>query len=1211
MAFQLTDEQQTAVDNRGGGILVSAAAGSGKTRVLVERLLTRVVEEGLNIDRFLVITYTKAAAAELRGRIAQELSERLAQQPNNRHLRRQTTLVYRAQISTIHSFCGAMLRENGHKLNLDPDYRLCDEGESVVLMAQVLEEVMERQYEAITSDSDFSQLVDTLSAGRDDTKLQQIVLDVFGRIQSHPNPAEWLAEQTQLWTLEGVADVGDTPWGGYLLDYARREGEYHLARLGEGLALCDSDAILSLNYAESLSGMMAGIQALIAATAESWDATVSSFPIPVKRAGVKRGVENVTAAEQVKYIRTRAKDAVGQLQEWFAENSETTMRDLARVRPTVRGLMALVGEFSKAYAQEKNRRGVLDFSDLEHMAVKLLVGADGLPTPLSELWAQKYTEVMVDEYQDTNQVQNAIFTAISDGGKKLFMVGDVKQSIYRFRLADPTIFLRKYREFPSWDRAQDGESRSVVLSKNFRSRPEVLLGCNDLFRALMTREFGELDYTADQELVPGASFPDGAGYDVELNALNLQSIKTQEGEKTHKDLVEARWAAHRIATLLDESHQEYTARTANGEDCQPPLTASDVMILLRSPGSVLHHYIRALDELGVPWSAQGGGDFFGATEVGVALSILRVVDNPRQDVALVATLRSPVYGFTGDQLAQLGANRKSDLYDTVVVAAANGDAPCAEFLKDLDALRFGAGEQTCRQLIWHIYEKTNLLGLYGALDGGETRQANLLTLYSLAGQLESVGCRSLFQFIQRLDRLRETGKSIAVPQPGQDGGGVTIMSIHRSKGLEKPVVLVCGLSRQINRNDLRRPVLFHPSLGVGPKGLDTRRMVEYPTLARHVVALQMEREMMAEELRLLYVAMTRAREKLILSVTLADGGKTVDKLSKELALPLPPVLLAQQSNMGSWILLHALTRPDGLALHQLGNVAGAPTMTDATSHWDIRVTDGEKFMKSKSQQAQISSESLPDTQAQEEEKLYKFDWQYRYCSAVDTPSKMTPTGLKGDTKQKETAEDAVQMAQPAEESPWHASAFDRPRFMTEQKGLTATQRGTAIHLVMQYLPLHGDTSPTAVAQEVARLVSEGYLTPQQGAVAEPGRLAAFLDAPLGRQMAAAQRCEREFKFSLLLEASDYYPDVPKGDEIMLQGVLDCWFEDDSGITIVDYKSDRVTPETATVRGEEYRPQMEAYAMALGKILGRPVARCVLWFFSANCAIELTIGETKK
>ena len=1186
MPFPLTQEQRRAVEDRGGCALVSAAAGSGKTRVLVERLLDRVVREGLDIDRFLVITYTRAAAAELRGRIAQELSARLAQTPGDRHLRRQAALVYQAQISTVHAFCAALLRESGAALELDPDFRLCDEGEAAVLMAQALGRVMDRQYEELEPESDFAQLVDTMSAGRDDSRLMQIVLDVSGRIQSHPDPEGWLREQDRLWELKGVSDAGETPWGALLLEDARRQLRHCRARLEQALALCGRDEVLRANYAPSLSESLAGVErALLAA---GWDdARRALLAVDFPAAGRKRGGRDEQAARRVKELRGRAKKQLDKLSARFEDSSAQLLEDMALARPAVRGLTELVRQFQREYGQEKRRRGVLDFSDLEHLALGLLTGADGQPTPLARQWGDRFEEIMVDEYQDTNQVQNAIFTALSGGGRRLFLVGDVKQSIYRFRLADPTIFLEKYRSFRPWDQAAEGEPRRLLLKRNFRSRPQVLEGVNDLFRDIMSVEFGEMDYTDEQALVPGASFPEGGDCRLELAVLDLEGEEDEEEqEREDKNLQEARYAARRIRQMLDGGFP-----VSQGEGTRP-VRPEDVMILLRSPGAVLHHYIRALSEEGIPWSADTGEDFFAATEVNVALSLLQVVDNPRQDVALIAALRSPVYGFTGDRLSQLRAEAQGDFYSAVVRAAGAGEEDCRAFLEELSQLRLGAGERTCRQLIWHIYQRTGMLALFGAMPGGEERRGRLLALYELAGRLEEAGCRTLFDFLLRLDRLRAGGERLSAP--ARELGGVSVMSIHRSKGLERPVVLVCGLARRLNREDMQRPVLFHPRLGVGPRRLDRERGIESTTLARQAVSVQLEREMMAEEMRLLYVAMTRAREKLILTVALPRAGRELERLGEAASRPVPPQALAECAGVGQWVLLSALCRPEAGVLRAAAGMEEPEERGGFGPAWDIRLVDPRELP---APGAGEREEEAPEGADLNEEALRaRFAWQYGHEAACGTPSKLTATQLKGRALDQEAAQEAPPPR--SVQAPLY-----RPDFAARRMGLTPAQRGTALHLAMQYLDFARTGSAQEIAGEVERLVREEYLTPLQGQAADPERLAAFFRSPLGREMAAAESLHREFKFSMLVPAGEYFPGV-EGEQVLLQGVVDGWYETPEGIVVVDFKSDQVREETVRSRAEEYRPQLAAYSRALGELTGRPIARRVLWFFALDRAVEV-------
>ncbi len=1196
MPFQLTEEQAAAVNDRGGALLVSAAAGSGKTRVLVERLLGRVAAEGLDIDRFLVITYTKAAAAELRSRIVEELSALLAQNPADGHLRRQQTLVYKAQISTVHAFCAQLLRESGHILDIDPDFRLCDEGEAGLLMLRALEDVLERRYEDISEGSDFALLVDTMSAGRDDQRLVQIVLDIRGRVQSHPDPAAWLSEQERAFDLTGVTDAAATPWGALLLEDARRQGTYWLGRLAEALELSALDPNLSANYAPTISATMEGVQALLRGIDRGWDEAVAALPIPFPRAGSKKMTEDPQAAEQVKSIRAQCKKRLDKLADLLEDVSEGLLSDMEAIYPAVRGLFALVNDFEEAYTAEKARRGMLDFADLEHLAVKLLADP-----AVAAQYAARYDEIMVDEYQDTNAVQNAIFSALSRDGRNLFMVGDVKQSIYRFRLADPTIFLGKYRSFKPYTEAEAGEERRIILSQNFRSRPEVLLGANFIFENIMSTEFGEMDYTDAEALHPGAIYPNIPDspnwYAVELDAIDLSgdgAVEDESAEKLPRDLLEARFVAERISGLLEEGFP-----ISDGEGGTRPARYGDIVILLRSPGSALHHYARALGERDIPWEAEGGGDFFASTEVMVALALLQIVDNPRQDVALLSALRSPVYAFSADRLAQLrSASPNTDFYTALEHGAQRGEEDCAAFLGELADLRFGAGDRNSYELLWHICDRANLLGIFGAMDEGETRQGNLLALCELARRFEAAGHKGLFGFLTYLTRLRERGGKLIVPQPGREGGGVRIMSIHRSKGLEFPIVFLAGLTRRLNRDDMQRPILFHPKLGVGPKRLDSERMVEYPTLARRAVARQLEYEMMAEELRLLYVAMTRAREKLILTCALTGGADKLAKLAENATCPVDPQVLLGCSAVGEWVLLPALARPEAVALRAAAGAALLPPVGDCGSSWDIRWVDGAAYAASPQGHRAMKGDG-GRTEGPTEGLADRFAWTYPYSGDVDVPSKLAATQLKGRILDEEIAAEA-----PAQPAPPPSSPVRRPRFADEEFGLTPAQRGTALHLVMQYIDFARTGSAEEIKEEIFRLIEKQFLTPQQGEAADVGKIHAFFSSPLGRELKAAPALRREFKFSILVPAADYCAGAGEGERVLLQGVVDCYFETGDGITVVDFKTDRVTEKNLQARAEEYRPQLMAYSRALAEVTGKTVTRRVLWFFSADRAAEV-------
>jgi len=1183
----LTEQQSAAVENRGGNLLVSAAAGSGKTRVLVERLMDRV-RRGADIDRFLIITFTNAAAAELRSRVAQAVSGELARDPGNRHLRRSATLVWQAPICTIDAFCLAFLRECGPGAGLEPDFRLCDEAEGAELGRQAMEEVLERRYEGIEEDPAFAALVDALAGDRDDQTLEDVVRDVHRRVQSHPDPRRWLSERKEDFDLPPDARPEDTPWGRLLLDDAAQACAYWAGEL-EGLrAETAADPVLHANFASSLDGTAAQLRALSAALGEGWDKGAALLPVRFPRVGTKRGADPGLKARAAG-LRELCKKQMKQLERRFSVSAGEAMEDLRAVAPAMHALLDVTAEYGEAFAALKRRRHLIDFADGEHLTAKLLAGEDGRPTALAADWSRRYEEIMVDEYQDTNAVQNVIFDALS-AGDNLFMVGDVKQSIYRFRLADPTIFLDKYSRYADWRVAEEGEGRTVQLSRNFRSRLEVLEGVNFIFRNVMTEAVGEMDYTPDEALVPGREdLPPDGRYRVELDCVDLAGTPEDGGgEKPDKDLAEARAVAGRIAALLDEG-------LPIGDRA---VTPEDIVILLRSPGPVLGCYTQALSEAGIPWQTEGSGEFFETTEISVALSLLRVVDNPRQDVPLLSALRSPLYGFSPDRLAEIRAGASGSVYECLCAGRERGGEDCGRFLDELAGLRAMAAEASSDQLIWHIYERTGLLAVFSSLPGGERRRANLLALYDAARRFESAGHKGLFGFLSHIARMAENG--LAVPAAGAGGGGVRILSIHKSKGLEFPVVFLCSLERQFNEDDFRAPILFHEELGLGPKRTDRERMLRYTTIARDAAALRLRRQLRAEEMRLLYVGMTRAEHKLFLFTAVNGREDKLESLALQAGCPPSPQLMAQARSMAPWVLVPALCRRESGALWEDLEVERVSPVWDPGPDWDIRLLPAGSFAAPLAARAPAPAaedgEKGPGAGA--EELARRFAWRYPYAASVDMPSKLTATQLKGREKDDEAAQEGVQLRPQSARR-----ALRRPVFEKERP-LTAAERGTALHLAMQYLDYGRTDSVEAVREEVARLVQGQYITPVQGEAVDPAVIRAFFASPLGRRLRAAPQVEREFKFSILVPAADYYPDGEAGEEVLLQGVVDCWFrEADGSVTVVDFKTDAVTEETVEARAEGYRPQLEAYTRALAEVMGAPVTRRCLWFFAVGREIS--------
>jgi len=1188
MPVTLTPQQQAAVENRGGSLLVSAAAGSGKTRVLVDRLFRYVTEEHYNVDDFLIITYTRAAAAELRGKIAAELSRRMGEDPGAAHLRRQLLRVYQADIKTVDAFCTALLRENTHLLAreedkhaLTPDFRVLDDSEAVLIRRRVLDRTLSAFYEDLTPGGE--QLADTLGAGRDDSALAGLVLDLYDKLQSHASPKDWLTRSRAAWEAP-AASFDATPYAQALLTVIRRRAAHWADQLTRAAERTEGDAPLEAGYGAKFLEASRGFYAL--SRADGWEAARQALEaITFPRLTTPKGRKDEPLVVSLKQTWDGCKAALKPLSAWLDVSGEEAMEDLRAVAPAMLALLDLTADFSAAYRAEKLRLNAADFSDQEHLALTLLVKPDGSPTELGEQVSARYAEILVDEYQDTNEVQNAIFRAVSKEGKNLFTVGDVKQSIYRFRLADPTIFLAKYAAFKPHTEAEDGEDRKIVLSRNFRSRQEILDAANFIFENILSVEMGELDYDEDASLHFGAAYyPPRTDCQAEFHLLTAYQKSADAPHPVKKLTAEARFVARRIRELLDTGFP-VTAPDGSLRPCAP----EDIVILMRSPGSRTEVFAAALAERDIPCSFQEDTGFFATMEVSTTVALLELIDNPRQDVPLISVLRSPIFGFTPDRLAEIRAAKPDgDFYDAVTASEAED---CASFLETLSALRLAARDMSVHRLLWHIYNTLNLLGLFGAMDSGLERRENLISLARQAEKFESGGYRGLFAFVTQLRRLLEMGKAPASASAAAVNG-VRLMSIHKSKGLEFPIVILADLDHAFSRQDFDTPVLVHPSMGLGPRRVDLERKLRYPTLARQAVEETLRRENLAEEQRVLYVAMTRPKEKLILVDSLYFAETRLQRLAASAACPVPPETVAACHNFGEWLLLPLLCRPEAEPFRALAG-AEVPVIPCAGAPWEIYVHDSEDYRDRPLRPLLTVEEGGGEPSF--DPALLSFEYPYRRESAL--PAKLTATQLKGRLLDQEIAENAAHIP--------YIRPLSQPRFRREEKGLTPAERGSATHLVLQYLNF---TVPDADAQ-IAALEARNLLTSQQAQAVDVPALRRLLASPLAEELRAAEAAGRkplrEYRFALLVPAREYAPDASEEDSILLQGVADCCFEGPEGLTVVDFKTDHVrTPEDIRLRAEHYRPQLEAYSLALGRVLGKPVVRRVLYFLTPGETVEL-------
>ncbi len=1154
--FRLTEAQAAVVAHEGSALLISAGAGSGKTRVLVERLLARLSAGG-SIDRYLIITYTRAAAAELRSRILEAIRERLrsgGEGANN--LRRQILLLPQARIGTIHAFCSSLLREYARMLDIRPDFRLLEEGaRQRVLQQETLQEVLADRYENMTPA--FGALVDALSSGESDQALSDVVLETFEAVQSHPDPEAWLTEQME--TAVSFADAGETIWGGMLIARAKRLVRFWRGQMEEVLDSLRELPGAEKGYGPAFRALLDELEEFETALAQGWDAA-AGLP-PRQPTALKRfsGSGTLGPALRAKARREACLKVLDRLRKCFGEDSAALAEDMAAVAPVTGELLALVRDFSHAYAAEKRRLGLLDFSDLEHLALRLLTRTENgrrVPTEVARELSERFDEILVDEYQDCNRVQDALFFAVSREGRgeNVTMVGDVKQSIYRFRQAEPELFLRKYALYS--DVPGTGPGRRILLPENFRSDRGILRPVNEFFSAVMSEELGSLKYGPEEALKPGPAAGDTAG------AFRLFTVETDAGAAERNVAAEAEAAAGYVAWLLQ------SGMTVPEGDGVRPLQPRDVALLLRAARGRDGIFAEALQRRGIPAVClKSADDLEDRPEVRWAVSLLAVIDNPRQDVPLLTALRSPVFRFSEDRLAEIRSCDRYGCFWEALTAAAENAADCRAVLDRLETWRIRSTQASAEELLIGLCAETGLRALAEAAEPGSA--ANLDTLIEAARSYAEGGREDLYSFMAYL-RAAGEAKKTAVPTAPGGGDGVIVTTVHGAKGLEYPVVLLADLMHPFNRADSRAQLLVHPRLGVGIKRIDRSRGIRYDTLAYRAIASQIRSENDSEELRILYVAMTRARQHLALFCRVKDAQKSRKDHSAPEGLPLPAEELESAASPGDWVLTASLA-------------------LEGREDWAWQTPpSAERWTPPKAAEAPAEAVDPALVRA-------RLDWKYAHPADARLPSKLTATAVRDTFTAEEAAEGATQLPER------RRRPSDFPPYRPGDTALTPGEKGTAVHLALQYADLDRCVTPEGAAEALEELRRKRLLTEAQCAAVDPEKLRAFCTS---RVMALLRQgtLHREFKFSLLAPVREF---LGEGDgETLLQGVVDLWSELPEGILLLDYKTDRVTAATQAARAEEYAPQLRVYARALEKITGKPVLRRFIWFFATESCVEL-------
>jgi ATP-dependent helicase/nuclease subunit A len=1208
-----TNEQQAAIDSRGQTLLLSAAAGSGKTAVLVERIIRRLLDKEYPIDitELLVVTFTKAAAAEMRDRIGTALMKALSETKDPR-VERQLALLPSAQISTLHAFCQHVIRKYFYTIDLDPAFSIAGEEELNLLRRQVLEDVFLSYYEDDEKASILYPLADMFGSDRGDDILMDTVSRMYTYARSLAWPEHWLKEAARAYDVAPDAVIDDMVWAGPIKDAVRRILEedahlydgvlYHLRQREAFAPACDTFVAEQAALRQ-------------AAQARSWNDLsrfVRAIDFPRLKSLRKLSDDDKAVWERCKKVRDDVKkDVIKTLQSvYFSATPEEWLDGMRAMKPVMDGLVTLTLDFAKAYGAAKKEKGWIDFSDLEHFCLQILLAPDAspehpVPSAAAEELRSQYEEVFIDEYQDTNGVQELI-TRLVSGEDNRFMVGDIKQSIYRFRLADPTLFLEKYQSF---SRDEKAVQHCIDLGRNFRSVPVVLDAVNAVFSRAMTAEAAGMDYGEREKLYAGRQAPDDErwiGGPVEVDIVPTPSDEEDDDGSTAFEK-ECRFIAGRIGELLASGRM-----AARKDGTLEPLSYRHIVVLLRSMAGKADVLIQALQEGGIPSYAEQSGGYFAAVEVQVMLALLRCIDNPEQDLAMAAVLRSPLVGLDETALAGVRLAGDGTLWQNLpafVASLPDGvdeKEDLQQFMAAFDSWRTYSRRHGVAELLQRLYDDTAYVDFVGAMPGGDVRQANLKALYDRARQYEEAGFRGLFRYLQLMDKMKEDGLDLAPAKVVSEKEDVVrIMSIHKSKGLEFPVVFVADMGKAFNRRDTQDQILFHNRLGIGLKQYDPEWRISYPTLIWSGIAAQLRWEGTAEEERILYVAMTRARDQLILT----GHSSHIDRDWQRWTSHLNP---AQAKSYFDWVMPAALA-PFGAKADADYARPGA-AWQDAV--WQVRIAkavpagtveegayDGEPRLEAL-RRGDLTGTPVPSWL---DEQL---SWQYAYPQAVRTAAKFSVSEVKRRYQELHSDElqDEAALSVPAAAvippAPGEDDAFAAlpPWLAGEEAAVSGAQRGTALHKALQYITPAADQTTATLRREIDAFVRQGLLSREEAKLVYVPVLAAFCQSDIGRRMAESPELHREYPFTVLLAGGDPLPETETGEQILIQGVIDCLFREDDAWILVDYKSDRL--ETADAFRRRYAVQLALYKRAVEQITHRPVEETYIYSLHLQQEIRL-------
>jgi ATP-dependent helicase/nuclease subunit A len=1219
-----TKEQQNVIDARNRNLLVAAAAGSGKTAVLVERIIHMILDTSnpIDIDKFLIVTFTNAAASEMRERIGNAIEKEVIHNPDNVHLQKQLALIHKAQITTIHSFCLDIIKGHYNDIDLDPAFKIADENELVLIKTEILQDILEEKYNQ--ADEAFIDFVECYSTGKTDNQIEELILKLNNFSQSYPYPKEWLESCKKFYEIKTIEDINKLPHIEFIVNYIRTIISDTKKILIGATEICKEDC----SYFAAIQSDLENINAIenSKSFADLYRAlnNISYEALSRKKDNVDKEVK-----EMIKSLRNSAKENINKIiSDLLFQDPKDILEDIIKLRSIISTMVEITIQFQERFAKTKREKNLLDFGDLEHFALEILVGKDEItgeyiPNIVAKELRDHYVEIMIDEYQDSNLIQDTILTSISRavlGEPNIFMVGDVKQSIYKFRLARPELFIDKYNTYSQ----DESKYQRIELHKNFRSRQEVLNVTNFIFLQIMRSELGDIEYNDNVALNVGAEFLEESttNRNVELILVEKRVVEENEEDKqtnfdedeeeaTSKEL-EARAIAKKINELINNDKPYLVVDSITKE--YRPARYNDIVILLRSISGWTETFVDVLSEEGIPAYADTSAGYFSTVEIRTILSYLTIIDNPRQDIPLCAVLHSPIIDLTTEELAIIKlADRTASLYDALIKYSNLEEKndiiiKVNRFVEQLNKFREKSTYLSIHQLIYYILDETGYYDYATAMPAGLQRKANIDMLISKAIGYENTGFKGLFKFIKYIEKIKkyeiDFGEASTITEKDNT---VRLMSVHKSKGLEFPIVVVAGMGKQFNNLDARDKTLVHPDFGLGVDLIDPKKRLKSPTIFKRIISKKIMLENLGEELRILYVALTRAKEKLIITGYTPSAEMLIKKsvtacMSSEIKLSFSG--LSSSRTYLDWIVpslirnkcfAHILNEYeidiDNNSCNQFDNVPIDIRIINAD---DLIVLAAAKEIENTAIMNELINwdKNLVFNKEIKNKIDEALNWEYEYKDEVSTSIKVTVTELK---RLGENAEESDQIVEAfKEDTKMKEEKHTIPRFRQEKTKVENTRYGTVIHKLFEKIPIDKMISEESVANEIAELCRQGFFTAEEASSVKPDIFVNFHNTDLAKNMQKACDDRKLFKerpFVLGIPAKEIFESSKSEELTMIQGVIDAYYEENGELVIVDYKTDKASRDEILNR---YSNQLRYYKMALEQITVKKVVKTVIY-----------------